>query len=116
MGCNVRRNGRCGRASEARPQGDGTRETARATPVGLTKRPQPAGTAGAPGEDDEDPAMTRERTETTTEGTAPTREVVLIARRRVLAARAQYRAGTLTLDELYAVVDRYIAATQARAK
>ena len=60
--------------------------------------------------------MTRERTETTTEGTAPTREVVLIARRRVLAARAAYRAGTLTLDDLYAVVDRYIDVTQQRAK
>jgi len=45
----------------------------------------------------------------------PTRENVMAARAAVLVARAAYRRGEMTLTEVYAVVDRYIALTQARA-
>ena len=45
----------------------------------------------------------------------PTRDEVMQARAAVLDARAAYRRGEVTLTEVYAVVDRYIALTQQRA-
>ena len=47
---------------------------------------------------------------------APTRDEVLAARAAVRAARTQYRAGTLTFDELVRVADHYLDLIHARAQ